>query len=159
MVIEKLALHRDWVDKIARWHFDQWGPLTGSGSCEEYLRFLDDAARHTTIPAVLVAVEHGELAGTASLIRCDMEIRSELTPWLGQLIVAPECRSHGIGSALAQAVAAEARRVGYDRLYLYTSGDLPPFYERLGWSAREQVHYLGKERTVMQYELSELETI
>ena len=159
MVIETLALHRDWVRQIARWHFDQWGPLTGSGSFEEYLRFLDGAATHATVPSVLVAVENSELAGTASLIRCDMEIRNELTPWLGQLIVAPECRSRGIGSALTQAVAAEARRFGYGRLYLYTSGDLPRFYERLGWSAREQVHYLGKERTVMQYELSEWETI
>ncbi len=150
MVIERLAVHREWIATIARWHFDQWGPLTGSNSMEEYTGFLDDATKRTTVPSVLVASVGGEPAGSATLRDCDMTVRSNLTPWLGQLFVAPAYRKRGIGAALVRAVAAEARRIGYDRLYLYTSGALPRFYERLGWSTRERVHYLGKERAVMQ---------
>ena len=152
MVIEKLALHRDWITMIARWHFDQWGPLTGSNSIEEYVSFLDDTTKCTTVPSVLVASVNGEPTGSATLLRCDMEIRNDLVPWLGQIFVAPSYRKRGIGTALVRAVAAEARRIGYDRLYLYTSGELPRFYECLGWSIRERVRYLGKERVVMQYD-------
>jgi GNAT superfamily N-acetyltransferase len=154
MVIEGLALHRDWITTLARWHFDQWGPLTGSNTIEEYVRFLDDATRCTIVPSVLVASLDGEPAGSATLLRCDMEIRNDLAPWLGQLFVAPAYRKRGIGAALVRAVAAEARRIGYDRLHLYTSGELPRFYERLGWSVRDRVHYLGKERVVMQYDIA-----
>lgn len=44
MVIEKLALHREWIATLALWHFDQWGSLTGSNTIEEYTSFLDDVA-------------------------------------------------------------------------------------------------------------------
>lgn len=154
MVIEKLTLHRDWIATIARWHFDQWGPLTGSNSVEEYRRFLEDSTRFSTVPSVLVASVDGEPAGSATLRGCDMEIRRDLTPWLAQLFVVPAYRKHGIGTALVCAVAAEARRIGYDLLYLYTSGELPRFYERLGWSVCERVHYLDKERAIMQCNLA-----
>lgn len=152
MVIEKLS-RSDWMTTLARWHFDQWGPLTGSNTVEAYVRFLDDAMRCKTTPSVLVAIMDGKLAGSANLLRCDMKIRNHLTPWLGQLFVAPSYRQRGIGTALISAVVTEAQRIGYDRLYLYTSGELPRFYARLGWSVHERVHYLGKERTVMQYNL------
>ena len=154
MVLEKLALHRDWVTTIARWHFDQWGPLTGSNTLEEYARFLGDAAKSGTVPSVLVASLEGQPAGSATLLGCDMKIRNNLTPWLGQLFVVPAYRERGVGAALVRAVTAEAQKIGYDRLYLYTSGELPRFYERFGWSVLESVHYLGKERAVMQYDLA-----
>lgn len=153
MVIEQLTLRRDWITTIARWHFEQWGSLTGSNSIEEYTRFLDDATQGTDIPSVFVASVGGEPAGSATLLRCDMKIRDNLTPWLGQLFVTPTYRKRGVGAALVRAVAAEAQRISYDRLYLYTSGELPRFYERLGWSVRERVHYLGKERAIMRYDL------
>ena len=68
--------------------------------------------------------------------------------------MAPNFRKRGIGTALVRATAAEARKNGYDQLYLYTSGELPQFYERLGWTVLETAHYLGKERAVMQYDLA-----
>jgi len=38
-------------------------------------------------------------------------------------------------------------------LYLYTSGTLPSFYERIGWIRRENVYYKDKDRTVMEMKL------
>jgi predicted N-acetyltransferase YhbS len=82
-----------------------------------------------------------------------MTIRPELTPWLAQLFVLPASRSQGIGAALVQAVIEWTRNQEFECLYLYTSGTLPGYYERLGFKAREQVNYLGKERTIMEYNL------
>ncbi len=49
-----------------------------------------------------------------------------------------------------RAVIERGRNLGFDRLYLYTSGTLPLFYERSGWKERETVQYKGKERIVME---------
>lgn len=153
MVIEEL-FRSDWIATLARWHFDQWGPLTGSNTLEEYMHFLDDATKCNTVPSVFVASVDGKLAGSVTVRHCDMKVRGDLTPWLGQLFVAARYRKRGMGTALICAVTAEARRAGYDRLYRYTSGELPRFYEHRGWSVREKVHYLGKERAVMEFELA-----
>ena len=51
------------------------------------------------------------------------------------------------------AAIAHARRCGFNAVYLYTSGTLPQYYARLGWTEIERVDYLGKERAVMNYEI------
>jgi len=77
-----------------------------------------------------------------------------LTPWLAMLFVAPEYRDEGIGAALIRVVLGRTQALGFSRLNLYTSGDLPRYYEKLGWSIDERVQYLGKERTIMHYDLA-----
>lgn len=153
MLIENLAHHRSSIPIIARWHFEQWGPLTGFATLAEYVAFLESSTRSEELPTVLVAFLEGEGVGSGSLLACDMTIRPQLTPWLAQLFVLPSYRGHGIGTALVQAVAGEAHRRGYSRLYLYTSGELPRYYGHLGWTICERVQYLGKERMVMQIDL------
>lgn len=129
--------------------FDQWGALTGAETLEGYVQILQQAVHGDDIP-VLVALDDSGPLGSASLVACEMTIRAELTLWLAQLFVKPVKRGCGIGAALVNAVALKARRCGFGRLYLYTSGDLPRYCGRPGWVAREQVADLGKERVVME---------
>lgn len=147
---DDLAAHRECLSTIARWHFDQWGSLTGADTFESYVRVLEQSAASTSLPSILLALDGSEPIGSASLLRCDMTIRPDLTPWLAQLFVAAAHRRRGVGAALVEAVARRAAHCGFRRLYLYTSGDLPRYYERLGWVARERVEYLGRERVVME---------
>jgi len=142
------------METIARWHFEQWGPLTGSESKEKYQAALESGLLTNAIPSALVAYSGDELLGTVSLVPCDMNIRTELSPWLAQLFVLSNRRSRGIGSRLVASAVRRADALGFERLYLYTSGTLPIFYQRLGWTVRECVDYLGKERTVMQIDLT-----
>src|SRR5262249_12973892 len=83
-----------------------------------------------------------------------MSIRPSLTPWLAMLFIAPDYRNQGIGAALVRAALGRTQALGFRRLHLFTSGDLPRYYEKLGWSIDERVQYLGKERTVMHYDLA-----
>ena len=80
MLIENLSNHRSLVPKLACWHFDAFGPLTGSGSLAEYKATLEWYAESDSIPRVLVAISAGELAGSTSLVPCDLPIRRDLTP-------------------------------------------------------------------------------
>jgi predicted N-acetyltransferase YhbS len=153
VLIGDLADYRQCLPTLARWHFDQWGALTGARTFEDYVALLSAAADSRTVPSVLVALADGELLGSANLVAADLPPRAHLTPWFGQLFVAPTRRRTGVGAALVQAVLDRARRCGYARVHLYTSGTLPQYYRRLGWRATEQLIYLGHQRTVMEYDL------
>jgi GNAT superfamily N-acetyltransferase len=153
MVIGDLEDHRAWIPTLARWHFDQWGPLTGASTFDAYIAFLTAAAQSRTVPSVLVALADGQLLGSASLVASDLPLRPHLTPWLAQVFVEPGHRRHGVGAALVDAVLERSRQCGYRRVYLYTSGTLPAYYARLGWREVEHVEYLGRGRTVMDFDL------
>jgi GNAT superfamily N-acetyltransferase len=70
-------------------------------------------------------------------LRADLFSRQDLYPWLGDLYVRPEYRSHGLGSALQDFALAEAKKRGYREIYLYSG--LTGYYERNGWE------YMGDE--------------
>jgi N-acetylglutamate synthase-like GNAT family acetyltransferase len=58
------------------------------------------------------------------------------TAWLDQLSVLERWRRYGLGTALIERTAAEARRLGFATLYLSTYRDVPwnaPFYSRRGF--------------------------
>ncbi len=124
-VIGDLADYRQLLPRLARWHFDQWGPPTGADSLENYVALLTATAETRTVPSVLVAVADGQLLGSVSLVATDLPPRPQLTPWLAQLFVEPSCRRHGVGAALVYAALERAGQCGYSRVYLYTSGRLP----------------------------------
>jgi hypothetical protein len=87
MVIADLGQHPVWVEALSRWHYDQWGPLTGAVSAGDYTQMLTNAAQSRTVPSVLVAVANGQLLSSASLVASDLPIRPAPTPWLAQLLV------------------------------------------------------------------------
>ena len=148
--IEPLSNHTNSISIIAKFHFAQWKELTGASTEKKYAMMLNKFASTESIPTTLVAVRDNELIGSVNLIDCDMEIRSELYPWLAQLFVVPKERKKGIGSSLVSAVVERCQRLGLKALYLYTSRTLPEFYKGLGWVEREKVNYKGKERIVME---------
>ena len=143
MVIQDLGDNLSWLPTLARWHYDQWGPLTGASSFDGYAALLTAAAASRRVPSVLIA----------NLVTSDLPLRPDLTPWLAQLFVESTRRRDGVGVALVRAVLQRAQQCGYARVYLYTSGTLPEYYGRLGWRVVERLTYLQRERTVMDYDV------
>ena len=70
------------------------------------------------------------------------------TPASPRQIVPAGRRKKGIASALVGTVEAAAKRLGYQRLYLFTS-TAPALYAGLGWSALERLDYRGEHVLVM----------
>jgi predicted N-acetyltransferase YhbS len=89
------------------------------------------------------------VVGSASLIARDMDTRPHLSPWLASLLVAPEHRGQGVGTALVHRVVQEAEALGTARLYLFAAPDKEGFYSRLGWKPLERVRYRGYQQIVM----------
>ncbi|MCK1652372.1 GNAT family N-acetyltransferase [Bradyrhizobium sp. 149] len=105
------------------------------------------------MPLVLVARRGATFLGSVNLLSSEMTMRPALSPWMAQLFVHDTARGRGVGNALIDAAATCAAKLGYPRLYLYTSGTLPSYYASRGWQAIEQLEYLGKTRTVMAFDL------
>jgi GNAT superfamily N-acetyltransferase len=156
--IQPLAPNSPWLTRIAVEHFEFWGPLTGHGSRSLYESFLEQAARSTDLPKVLIANVGGALAGSVNLLVTEMSIRPQLTPWMGQLFVVEGYRSLGIGAALLDAAATYVGTIGYDQLFLFTSGTLPGYYRSRGWSDVEEVTYLGRTRTIMRRQVTAMQS-
>ena len=100
------------------------------------------------VPIAFVALDDaGGIIGTASLIFDDLE-GDPRNPWLASVFVPPEWRGRGIASALVCPVEAAARRLGYARLYLFTTS-ASALYAGLGWRPLEQGDYRGERIQIM----------
>ena len=142
-----LADHLSFAPTLAAWHHAQWRHLDVDVSVEQRSATL---SRHTRdrVPMTVIALSGETLLGSASLIAHDMDTRMNLSPWLASVYVTPAYRNRGLGSALVQRIADEARTLGFDRLYLFTP-DKEHFYARLGWAVLERTVYRGYEQVVM----------
>jgi len=89
------------------------------------------------LPLALVAHRAGQFAGTASLIKSDLEERPAYTPWVAAVWTEPEFRGQGIAPALIARAVAEGFDAGFPRIYLCAAKPRRVFYERLGWTPIE----------------------
>ena len=153
MQIKNIKHHLDAIDTLSEAQFELWRPLTGRNTLEEYRKLLHFAAESESLPPTLVAVENATVLGSVNALENDLPLRPDIAPWLAQLYVFPNFRGRGAGALLIAGAIAEARKLNRSIIYLYTSGTLPSYYERLGWSRMEEIAYLGKRRVIMAYEI------
>jgi predicted N-acetyltransferase YhbS len=148
MRIVPLVERPDLVEQVSAWGFAEWGHLNPGQTLEERTVRIRGKMNVDRVPIAFVALdEEDRIAGTASLIFDDLE-GDPRNPWLASVFVPPEYRKKGIASALVRTVEDAARRLGYSRLYLFTSS-APTLYAGLGWRALEQRDYRGEHIQVM----------
>src|SRR5258705_8880243 len=102
MQIENIADHPGLVEKIARWHFQEWGHNDPTGTLASWTEGLRTRTNRERIPATHLAFDGDELLGSVTLVEHDMSSHPELSPWLAGLYVKPSARGRGVGSALAR---------------------------------------------------------
>ena len=146
--IEYLDQHIDAIADLARWHHAEWAAITPHLSLADRVAGFRERARRGGIPTAFVAVLGADVVGLACLVECDIESHQHLTPWLASILVAPEHRGRGIGSALCERATEEARLLGVEKLYLFTF-NRQRLYGRLGWLALENALYAGASGTIM----------
>lgn len=144
LAIDHLFEHGEHSALVASWIYEAFwrerdDPRFTPAKLEGYLR---EAGDPDAIPLSRLALVDGVPAGTVNLVEDDDSKRPHLRPWLAALVVAPEFRNRGVGSALVRALKADAVRLGLTELYLGTP--IPEFYERLGATVieRDGDHYV-----------------
>ncbi len=155
VTIHYLGHHPGLADRLAQWSWHEWRHIyeQRGQTLEHALRNYRERINVDRIPIALIALnEKGELVGTVSLKSEDLDVRPEITLWLGGLYVAPEWRRRGVASLLMERAVVEARRLGLSSLNLWTSS-AERLYTKLGWEVAEQIDYGGKPIVIMRIAL------
>jgi predicted N-acetyltransferase YhbS len=147
MKIVPLVERPDLAAQVAAWGFAEWGHLNPGQTLEQRTVRIQGKMNVDRVPIAFVALDDDSIVGTASLIFDDLE-GDPRNPWLASVYVPPEQRKKGIASALVRTVEDAARRLGYTRLYLFTS-TAPKLYADLGWRPLEQRDYRGDHIQIM----------
>lgn len=152
MRIAPLVERPDLAAQVAAWGFAEWGHLNPGETLERRPVRIKGKMNVDRVPIGFVALDDSGsgsdgIVGTASLIFDDLE-GDPRNPWLASVFVPPAHRKKGIASALVRTVEDTARRLGYSRLYLFTS-TAPDLYAGLGWRALERRDYRGEHIQIM----------
>jgi len=150
MTIEYLADHPEVLPTLARWQHAEWGHIRPGDTAEKRAARLQGWSHCDRIPLTVVALEAGEVLGSASLIFHDMETRMELSPWLAGVFVGEQYRRRGIGAQLVRRIMIEAGKLKGPLLYLYTVHS-ERFYAALGWTLMERTSYRDQKIVIMTY--------
>ena len=146
--IEYLDQHLEAITTLAQWHHAEWAHLSPAVSVEDRARRFRERAVRGGVPSAFCAVVEAQVVGVACLVAADLETHPQFTPWLASVLVAPEFRGRGVGSALSERVAEEAVLLGASELYLFTF-DRQRLYSRLGWRHVEPIVYADIPGTIM----------
>jgi GNAT superfamily N-acetyltransferase len=151
--IHYLGHHPGFAERLARWSWEEWQPIyeQRGQTWEHAVRNYQERLNINTMPLALVAFnESGELIGTVSLKYYDLDIRPEITVWVGGLFVVAEWRRRGVGSLLMTRAVEEAQRLKLPSLHLWTSS-AENLYQKLGWIVIERMDYCGKQIVMMEF--------
>lgn len=80
--------------------------------------------------SILGLLDNDKLIGFISLFKYDGDEMKNLTPWYATMYVKEEYRNKGYSKILNDAILNEAKKKGYDRIYL--KSNLVNYYEKFG---------------------------
>jgi GNAT superfamily N-acetyltransferase len=149
VLVEHVMNYVQFIPTIAAWQQQEFGYLSPEGTVEQRIDRLKSASDRDRLPIALIALsqDRNALVGSASLLANSLTHR-HLSPWLSSVFVPPEHRGNGIASILALAAASEAKRLGFDTLYLFTPRK-EALYSRLGWVTFDSVVLNGVGVSIM----------
>lgn len=117
---------------LARWFTEEWEPYYGSGGPGNAAADLKASCQREELPIGLIAVSAAdEVLGTISLKSSSIS-HHHLGPWGAAFLVGKEYRRRGVGSILLEALEDEARRLGFESVFMSTDG-ATNLVERRGW--------------------------
>ncbi|HEY1393227.1 MAG TPA: GNAT family N-acetyltransferase [Methylibium sp.] len=147
VIIRHLAKHQEVLPVLQAWFESEWPAHYGPGGRGDARQDLLAYSNAGSVPIGFVAFRGGVPCGFAALKREAFATHPQLSPWAGAAYVEPALRRQGIGRALVASLEAEARRLGYPRIYGATStaGSL---LERCRWSLLESVVHDGEQVAV-----------
>lgn len=146
-----LREHMQHCPTLAAWLHAQFDYEFASQSLADWQQEFAAGQLNGDWPA-LVALDGERLLGGAALARDDLPERPELGRWLACVYVQPQVRGQGLAERLIEAIMVEARRQGYQRIYLHTH-DRRDYYARRGWQVMEQFQAWRGDNWLMQREL------
>lgn len=122
VTIEPLRSHPRHLAFVAELVFREFWEGVPAGLSASYLAdAFGGRLQPARVLASLLALDGDTPLGCVHLIDNDDPSLPHLYPWLAAMVVVPERRGQGIGSALVRAMLHEARALRFGRLWLGTT--------------------------------------
>jgi N-acetylglutamate synthase-like GNAT family acetyltransferase len=128
--VVELSQRPDLIDRAIDYIWKCWGNENNSSFYKDCIS--NSLNEKNSLPKFYLVIHNCEIVASYALLINDIISRQDLFPWFACLYVNHEHRAKGIAGQLLKHGLGEARKKGYDALYLST--DLERFYERYGWT-------------------------
>lgn len=106
-------------------------------SKKKTLAYMEQSLQTSCLPVTIVAETEHKLLGTCQLAMNDLDVRPQYYPWLINLSVISSAQGRGIAKQLILRAIEEAKRLHFNKLYLYTEHE--GFFEKFGFEFIEKV--------------------
>ena len=117
----------------------EWGNEKTDKEMQEYIKSKKEKIHNgDKVISVVGLVENNELLGFISLFKYDGDFRRDLTPWYATIYVKKDYRGKGYSKLLNDAILEEAKKLGYNKVYLKT--ELVDYYEKFGFKYLEMLN-------------------
>ena len=154
LAVHDLSDHPRFIPQLADAVFAEWPEWCARVGRPAVERIFASGAGGS-LPVILVAHEGDRLLGTVALRPWFAEEPMDETPWVRQLLVLPRYRGYGAYPALAAAIEARARELGFARLHAATNR-IVPLLVRRGWAVFREVEVEGEKLAWLRKTLSRL---
>lgn len=111
----------------------EWGKPKSDKELNDYINKKTEKILSNNYDNLICAIgliEDNVLIGFISLFKTDGDERQDLTPWYATMYVKKEYRGLGYSKILNSSIINEAKRLGYDKVYL--KSNLINYYEKFG---------------------------
>jgi len=139
--IKLLADYPHLISTVGKIRWQEWGHPPEPDRLDSWVKVTEQEAGSEKLPVTWVAIDdHGQAVGAVGLAKFDIEERRDRTPWVIGMIVAPHCRSMGIGSLLLASLEVFASQCSYSQIWVATGGSAVDFYKKCGWKLAEVIN-------------------
>lgn len=119
----------NYLKEYARFCYLKWS--NKEKKLSEYIEYkVNKIQTDDKVISILGLVDNSKLIGFISLFKYDGEEMKSLTPWYATMYIKKDYRGNGYSRILNDAVLNEARKLGYNKVYL--KSDLVNYYEKFG---------------------------
>jgi GNAT superfamily N-acetyltransferase len=134
--------HKEAIEPLAALFESEWADWYNPRGASAHAD-LSERMRRDGLPLGIVALEDGMVLGACALTVSSGGLVTDRSPWVGGLLVMPQARRRGVAKALLGRARAEARRLGYRRLYALTA-DAVHLFEQQKWTSADVILMSGK---------------
>ncbi|MBI3259888.1 MAG: GNAT family N-acetyltransferase [Ignavibacteriae bacterium] len=142
------------IPTLVQWIYDDWHTHDATLTKEKlYGSFMKRLSSSEDLPITLVILKEKVPVGTIALKQeraSEFADFPETALWIGSLHVVLEERDKGVGTELLKFVSSIAKKLGQDKLYVYTTEPRNvPWYCKRGVKVLEKRPFRGQTATVM----------
>ena len=140
MNIIDIKKNGSYLDEYCKLCSLEWGKPKTKKEMNNYIKEKKEKILNgDKVISILGLTNNNTLIGFISLFKYDGEKRKDLTPWYATMYVKEEYRGNGFSKLLNDAIIDEAKKLGYDKVYLKSK--LINYYEKFGAKYIEDLEY------------------